>query len=57
MEKNRIKIVRKAGNPEISVRRVNTYGMWFGGFSAGSHSLLDIGEARTESDFKYVRKR
>lgn len=50
-----IRIRHKRRSISLEERRVNIQGVWFGGFSAGSHSLIDIGEAQVIREIRHKR--
>lgn len=51
-----IMVIDKNIKSELQERRVNVHGMVLDKFNAGSHSLIDIGEAKIERDFKLNRR-
>ncbi len=53
--KIRIKSVGTSSSFETKV--VNVHGMWMGGFPAGSHSMIEIGNAEPVREVRTKRER
>lgn len=57
MGKAKIRIKSVGTSSSFETKVVNVHGMWMGGFPAGSHSMIEIGDAEPVRDVRTKRER
>ncbi len=57
MGKAKIRIKSVGTSSSFETKVVNVHGMWMGGFPAGSHSMIEIGDAEPVREVRTKRER
>lgn len=55
--KTKIRIKSGGESRSFETKVVNVHGMWMGGFPAGSHSIIEIGDAKPVREVRTKRER